>query len=234
MDKVLENILSVISNSHELKTWNIFHEQDGNVTVRLKFSHSTTGEIDTNVLGNTVSFRRKSSKQVTRDRNRAAKRRRQSSSPSYCSPETDRYQNDIDDISLDYVPEVIQGADYVDACSQTPEHLLIVPSFKITEPIMQELDLNPVSPVNLEVENPNLWAENRESNYDYDSSGGSVSQDQLDSREDSKSKEICEYSETKKESSAVSQYSSANVTCTLPPDLAQTWKQLLIEYDIKT
>ncbi len=77
---VLENILESVLKTHNLKTWNLFYEENGDISFRLRLSNMenvhTTPDIGSH---STESFRRKSYKQITRDKDRALKRRRISS-----------------------------------------------------------------------------------------------------------------------------------------------------------
>ena len=80
LNKVLENLLESVSKSHNIKTWNIFQEVNGEITFRLKFSPNTEHSIDDipadqpMQTSSTVSFKRKSDKQLHRDKERAHKR----------------------------------------------------------------------------------------------------------------------------------------------------------------
>ena len=85
---VLENILESVLGSYELRNWNIFNEKNGNVSIKLRFWNKGEGQI--NVQEDIVSYRRKSSSQINRDRQRAARRRRNAASDMCESPETDR------------------------------------------------------------------------------------------------------------------------------------------------
>ena len=80
---VLENIFESVFKTHNLKTWNLFYEENGDISFRLRLSnmenvHTTPG------IGSqsTESYRRKSAKQTARDKDRALKRRRISSQSS--------------------------------------------------------------------------------------------------------------------------------------------------------
>lgn len=85
ISNVLENMLVSVLNTHSLKTWNIFHEENGQVTFRLKFSSIEDipmSNVQESRPATTVSFRRKSANQIVRDKARLSKRRRVSSSHS--------------------------------------------------------------------------------------------------------------------------------------------------------
>ena len=107
LSEVLENMLQAVLKSHNLKTWNIFNERDGTITFRLKFS----SQIQDNSIEpiENMSFRRKTPKQVDRDRHRTAKRPRQVSPDSvHSTPEIETDRNvcettncDMDDTIFD-------------------------------------------------------------------------------------------------------------------------------------
>ena len=81
LQEVIVNILESISSTHEVKTWNIFYEQNiTDITVRLKFgSHIeqdlVEGQCSTHAAseGRTTSYRRKSPSQIARDSERLEK-----------------------------------------------------------------------------------------------------------------------------------------------------------------
>ena len=70
---VLENMLLSVFKSHSLRSWNIFDDQNGCVSFRLRFSpHTqthTSHEIPADVK--VSAYRRKSQSQINRDRERA-------------------------------------------------------------------------------------------------------------------------------------------------------------------
>lgn len=71
---VLEKLLVSVLSSHSLNSWNIFNEQNGNVSFRLRFSPLQNGDpcISSQVSKNQVStYKRKSQSQVRRDKDRA-------------------------------------------------------------------------------------------------------------------------------------------------------------------
>ena len=75
--------------SHNLATWSIFNEQSGEITVKIKFKNQGEGQ---SAISN-ACYRRKSQNQVDRDRARAVKRKRHSSTHNGQpeeSPETER------------------------------------------------------------------------------------------------------------------------------------------------
>ena len=69
---VLENVLGAIMTSHDLGTWSIFNEKSGEITVRLKFKNQGEGR---SAIPD-ASYRRKSQNQVVRDKARAVRRKR--------------------------------------------------------------------------------------------------------------------------------------------------------------
>ena len=102
---VLENMVMAIMKTHSLKTWNLFHEENGNITFRLKFDHieESLGQLYSAIprTGNheTISFRKKNSKQISRDKARSRKRRRVRQSTS--SIETNRRELLFTDNEMD-------------------------------------------------------------------------------------------------------------------------------------
>lgn len=93
---VLENMVMAVMKTHALKTWNLFHEDNGNLTFRLKFEHVQElpivqdSEVSRSDSQGTISFKKKNSKQISRDKARSRKRRRVRQSTS--SIETNREQ----------------------------------------------------------------------------------------------------------------------------------------------
>ena len=79
---VLENMVTSVMQTHFLKTWNLFHEENGNITFRLKFEHiqELPMELHTDISRSenhrTISFKKKNEKQITRDKARSRKRRK--------------------------------------------------------------------------------------------------------------------------------------------------------------
>ena len=81
LEDVIVNILESLSLTHVVRTWNIFYEKNSEITVRLKFgSHVSSmenqgeGQVSADSTCKTVSYRRKSESQITRDRRRAERR----------------------------------------------------------------------------------------------------------------------------------------------------------------
>ena len=74
---VLENLLESLVVSHLLKSWNIFSENDGNFTFRLRFSlvDSNTCNMESQSIDKSVvTYKRKSHSTVRRDQSRTLKR----------------------------------------------------------------------------------------------------------------------------------------------------------------
>ena len=99
--EVLENLIVSVFKSHQLKTWNIYQEQDGNVTFKLRFNMQDMqgqGHGSTGLDSSFISYRRKTERNITRDRQRAVKRRRIASDDTdHLSPiETDRGVSEVD------------------------------------------------------------------------------------------------------------------------------------------
>ena len=70
---VLENIISAILESYSVRNWNLFNEKSGDITLRIRFQSEGEGQCPIQDM----SYRKKSTKQVERDRSRAAIRQRQ-------------------------------------------------------------------------------------------------------------------------------------------------------------
>ncbi len=97
LPNVLENMVMSVLKTHCLKTWNLFHEENGNLTFRLKFEQIEESPVEqhSEVSGTenhrTISFKKKNTKQILRDNARSRKRRRIRQSVS--SIESYREQN---------------------------------------------------------------------------------------------------------------------------------------------
>ena len=87
LSKTLENMLMSVMQSHELKNWSIF-EDNGIVSFKIRFNIVECQGQESHQPGSYTAFRRKSEKQIDRDRQRALKRQRKQSSEN--SPETER------------------------------------------------------------------------------------------------------------------------------------------------
>ena len=74
MDKhrTLHTLVSSLFTENQLKNWTIFEEKSGSILVKLRF---TNGNVDNSgaTAQSPVAYKRKSTKQVTRDRTRAAR-----------------------------------------------------------------------------------------------------------------------------------------------------------------
>ena len=77
LHEVIVNVLESLSATHKVKTWNVFYEENTDITVRLKFSSSHVEDLvqghsntHTGAVCRTVSYRRKSPKQIARDNER--------------------------------------------------------------------------------------------------------------------------------------------------------------------
>ena len=82
LSAVLENTVISVLKTHSLKSWNLFSEDNGNVTIRLKFNILEEPHIPQHTEGSnqdvqsTISFKKKNAKQISRDKARARKRKR--------------------------------------------------------------------------------------------------------------------------------------------------------------
>lgn len=149
LSKVLENMLESVIRTHCLKTWNIFNEENGDLTFRLKFKSSEDIHMPGYTVqhsefepASTVSFRRKSPKQIVRDTARAAKRpRRLSNSSKVSNIESDRaetqvnneFDHDIDNI---ITPVYVNGN--VNATPVSINQSLEIPNVDLENYIFEE------------------------------------------------------------------------------------------------
>ncbi len=83
LSEALDNMLSSVLKSHELRNWTIF-EDNGNITFKIRFNVTCQGQSNST----RIAYRRKSENQIKRDQQRAVKRQRKASPGS--SPETER------------------------------------------------------------------------------------------------------------------------------------------------
>ena len=84
--------------THNLSSWNVFSEESGDLSFRLKFKiiqDIQPSDIHIPPVRNTISYRRKNSTQVIRDRARAVKRPRVSTDVSN-SIETERAEPNLE------------------------------------------------------------------------------------------------------------------------------------------
>ena len=99
--KVLDNTIVSILESYFVHNWSIFGESDGNICIKIRFKAQGEGQGSSDVQN--IAYRRKSAKQVTRDRNRVNKRKRVNSSEAENSIECARQceKSPIQDSILD-------------------------------------------------------------------------------------------------------------------------------------
>ncbi len=102
LSMVLENMVMAVMKTHALKTWNLFHEDNGNLTFRLKFEHIQElpivqdSEVSRTDSQGTISFKKKNAKQVSRDKARSRKRRRVRQSTSSIETNREQLSSDMD------------------------------------------------------------------------------------------------------------------------------------------
>ena len=145
LSTVLENMVMSVMKTHSLKTWNLFHEENGNLTFRLRFEQIEESPIeqysDPSRTENhrTISFKKKNAKQILRDKSRSRKRRkvRQSVSSIESNREnhTDNYLDNscISNFGLD-----IQAKE--EDCLESTCHNLDIPVLE--EELFEESDEN--------------------------------------------------------------------------------------------
>ena len=73
LPKVLDNAIVSILDSHHLLNWSIFGETDGNVSIKIRFKANGEGQGTPDTQH--IAYRRKTEKQVNRDRQRVKKRK---------------------------------------------------------------------------------------------------------------------------------------------------------------
>ena len=79
LPKVLENTFTSILDSYDIKSWSIFAEENGEMSLRIKFNMA---DLQSNDIGahstcfTSTTYKKKSQKQVVRDKSRLLKRRR--------------------------------------------------------------------------------------------------------------------------------------------------------------
>ena len=86
--KVLENAILSVLESHNVSNWSIFGEINGSVSIKIRFNVKGEGQDSSSVQN--ISYKRKSDKQLNRDRLRARKRKRVISSEAENSLERER------------------------------------------------------------------------------------------------------------------------------------------------
>ena len=148
LSSVLENTVMSVLKTHSLKSWNLFSEENGGMTIRLKFdilegSHmqEDSGRSRQDSF-NTITFKRKNAKQISRDKARARKRKRRSTS----SIETVRghdftvlpsEQNiDFNDVSIQCTPKSFEIPEIVRENSDGSELALCTVETQIETPAL--------------------------------------------------------------------------------------------------
>ena len=120
---VLENILSAVLKSHDLSTWSLFNEKSGDISIRIKFSSKGQGQTSTE----DIYYRRKSQKQVERDRVRLVNRRRSHNFTdqdiSRSTPEVENNRNFSESIHEreHYEQSIVVHEEYSDSSSETSQ-----------------------------------------------------------------------------------------------------------------
>ena len=71
--KVLDNSIVSILESHSVSNWSIFGEIDGSVSIKIRFKANGEGQGTSDIQH--ISYKRKSEKQVNRDRQRVKRKR---------------------------------------------------------------------------------------------------------------------------------------------------------------
>ena len=75
LPKVLENTMTSILDTHDIRSWSIFAESNGEISLRIKFNMADIQSGDIQGTYHTVAYKKKGQKQIVRDKNRLAKRR---------------------------------------------------------------------------------------------------------------------------------------------------------------
>ena len=119
LPKVLDNTIVSILDSHSVLNWSIFGETDGNVSIKIRFQANGEGQGTPDVQH--ISYRRKTEKQVNRDRQRVKKRKLSENSIEITRGESSLIQDNV----LDNSP-----------CNLEPDHLP-----PVHEEIQHNLDL---------------------------------------------------------------------------------------------
>ena len=113
LPKVLENTLASILDTYDIRTWSIFAEENGEISLRIKFNMA---DLQSNDMGahsaciTSTAYKKKSQKQIARDKSRVSKRRRVNNSNLDSSIETDRAETNQPDISkscINFSPQTI-------------------------------------------------------------------------------------------------------------------------------
>ena len=66
LNKILESTLAALCDDNSLRSWTIFHDKNGSITMRIKFE-CDGGEVERDEM----TYKRKAPSQVARDRRRA-------------------------------------------------------------------------------------------------------------------------------------------------------------------
>ena len=74
--EVLENLIVSVCKTHHIGTWNIFNEENGNITFRLRFKIQDQDHINQQQGTQCITYRKKTETHINRDRQRATKRQR--------------------------------------------------------------------------------------------------------------------------------------------------------------
>ena len=68
VNKILDNVLTTVCEDYALRSWSIFHEKDGSISLRIRFDASDRGHGEPN---RDAVYRRKSPAQAARDKLRS-------------------------------------------------------------------------------------------------------------------------------------------------------------------
>ena len=118
LPEVIQNILDTLLDTHFIRTWNIFHEENSEITVRLKLtsrhfeSPSSKPPVVQNSSVSTASYKRKSANQIARDKERSLiRRRRFNNSGSFicCSTQTENAQHAESPIETDRKQQLVDS-----------------------------------------------------------------------------------------------------------------------------
>ena len=117
LSKVLENLLESVLDTHSLKNWSIFHEENGEITFKIKFAGHIEhqGEGRPHCPSIVEAYRKKSSKQVERDRLRAANRVKSTTKIPVCQNSDDIDNHNSNEVLPDQSCEsLMQNSGYCD------------------------------------------------------------------------------------------------------------------------
>lgn len=143
---VLRNIVESVLCTHHCKTWNLFNEENGNITLvfEIRFAPSEIvqgqGQAPIPPIRKPVSnqaFRKKSEKQICQDKQRAFKRMRKEGSDMQNSPqdiESERkFESFVSDNDFRDTSFVVEDTDSVDSPNTVHSHSLGVLPSEINE-----------------------------------------------------------------------------------------------------